>query len=1654
MAQDPASTSSVDDALAWEAYQNRRKRVSPAASENEDAWNAYQARKTGGTLGEKVQTVATSAVNAIPNLGSDLLRAGSIVSERVPGVRAVAPALQSAAEAIRNPVEGVPGMEGSLEDAAGSMVGNVVPMALGPEMLGLQGIKAILPGAAAMGVQQGVADYDYVKQTTGDNDKAFTALLLGTAGGTAVGLAPMHLALKGINIRSGGIVGQMFAESLAGGAVNALGTAGNDLMLEQMTDTDIDVLDNAIKSGVAGSLTVPLAQVLVQGTRTMKDMRVRNKLKSLGWDSPDTLRESLPPDVAEMIAGLAEQDLSPPAEAGVTREAVKGIAEINAKRASAAAEAEGARVRAEQAAAPGEAEYTPRGSGTKTDVPDPMSPASQPEYRYNADTGLYEVVGGEDSYTVKGTPSKRAPIDPMRPVGEPDTSGMRPYGEEYTPRGEETRRPRIDPMREVGEPNTSGMREYGEGYTPRGQITSRPTVDPMRSVSEPNTSGMVQPPDYSQVSAGPRFSKGDSPVISAKDLNPVKDRQGRTIVNIGDRMRGTLDDTGSVAGVTHKADAFDAVVEAAKQINPNIGVRMSMVPDGNKGLYSDATNVARIAEVSDFDTAAHELVGHGIENRVLGTTDSPLIDPVRGPKAMAELEELGKQSSPGGRPTNGYVSEGWAEFGRMWVNQHEDLMQIAPEMTRWFDNEFLPKQPKFAKAMDRARALADGWRFQGDVKRIQGTIAKPKSIVGSIKDLSYRQIINSVRRQITSSWDALRVYEEGKKKLGKPTPYAKRLDHLATVLAGKADSMAERFVFGRTVGMWGNATGESLESAVGPMKDHASELDVYMKAKRSEWLLTERLKYGDDGTPVIDPTTGEAVHAPHGNGVALQDAQSAIARLELKYPQIARTSDRVRAWYERVWDYVVEACPEMAIARDAMRQPGEFYIPQHKEFDAGARPQARSVKGAARNLEMGKRLSEGAVGARETKPLLQQLQTEAADMFRKAHERMLLNSLVESGKDAGIGGLFEDVTATLTGQGEGYVIGQEIPPPDVPVANVQNFFAPPSMDAAGRAVFKRVEPVVKPDGTTRMENRAYAIHPEIYDAVVGLDPNAARLGLGYLGAVGRYFRNAQIGGAIVLNPNWVFFKNVAYDPMTAYINTRYSWAFRDMVIDWVPNLVRTALHEFTNGRLGNTGYKWIDKYTNWVHYKWIDVYNDMGARVSGQFASEQMARVRAHDVGSTPIGGVKDAITGKRPRVDYVMEKVEDTYDVVGRIMGISDEAPRIWELKRAAKKVGWKPGEPMTADQFIEMSMACRRVTGNRAEAGVAVNKLNTYIAFMRAAVVQPRDSYRAITAEGNRLRSAFKIASLAGLGAVYWYMRKDDKRRLSQTAKEQFSTMQLPLTDIGYSPDNLDDSVVFPLDPNAALVIKGVEFGLDAMYQDNPLEASEIAGAVVQKFAPPWMPALLETPVKLATNRREFGQDAEIYNPNIPPEQDVRPWTPKLAEVLGGITGTSPRALQYAIEGIWGAPGKFALNGFGLAPSKSNMSATSNDVLEGNWFRRGGSISLNSRWVNGVYAAAREADMNHRRLGLAEPPEAMLLRMQLEDTVKAINAARAIAETYEMPAAERQKLYKFANSVAEQTCKDLKSNNPNLGQARAARMQLESRNKMLGYQAGKTPR
>jgi len=176
------------------------------------------------------------------------------------------------------------------------------------------------------------------------------------------------------------------------------------------------------------------------------------------------------------------------------------------------------------------------------------------------------------------------------------------------------------------------------------------------------------------------------------------------------------------------------------------------------GTYNVGSGVTRIRTAGDTTTGAHELA-HLIDDALWGRDfwkkkGLPVGHPIilgeghwksnalnLSDAARGELKRLGNDLYREGEPHNGYHSEGFAEFVRLWLTDEKQAREKAPNFSKFWEEQVLGKHKNLKKAVKAASALAHQYLAQGALARgIAGIVKQPstgqKLVQGAKKEVS------------------------------------------------------------------------------------------------------------------------------------------------------------------------------------------------------------------------------------------------------------------------------------------------------------------------------------------------------------------------------------------------------------------------------------------------------------------------------------------------------------------------------------------------------------------------------------------------------------------------------------------------------------------------------------------------------------------------------------------------------------------------------------------------------------------------------------------------------------------------------------------------------------------------------------------------------
>ena len=1020
--------------------------------------------------------------------------------------------------------------------------------------------------------------------------------------------------------------------------------------------------------------------------------------------------------------------------------------------------------------------------------------------------------------------------------------------------------------------------------------------------------------------------------------------------------------------------------------------------------------VIRVRRANDIPRGSHE-VGHAIEKLVFGwEKGGAWKKPRASAKMQKELAALGKALYGNKKPNGGYKREGWAEFWKKWLKEEKGLEQSAPELYRWFHEEFLTLNPEIAAAAQKAKEGVKAWREQGSVERGRTKLVDPASIPERLRRanekihraFSMEKLVEMAQPLFDLSKEVnAKLKAEGKGPLTfSQDPYLITAA-LRTVQAARTKGMIEDGM----INLAGQLVGPSMRDVTNLIKGKQADFGLYLYAKRS-------LAMWDDPQGFRDP------------GISRIDAVQAIK--ELGSDEFETAAVKLYAWLDGVLDYMAEASPTFAqvVARTRKRDPGS-YIPLARYFEEIDDMWAKSVGRTASQRSPVKHLKGS---GRRIKEPIQQIIAQTEQMIRSAHARMVIDAIIKVSRVEGMGHIIEevpkdDMPAARVSLNQ--VIkeankklkeldlpnleleGEELKLSDLAKEDLEQtltFFAPASFP-------KGVDPVVPIYAEGKV--KWYHVDGKLYDTLSSLDvyrlPDVAGLPLLEmgLGKPAAAFRAGTTG----LRASFGLITNPLRDFQTLYVNSRASANGAKLFWYWMHSMGSAMLDRATAGQIHPS--------------EWMDAFIQMGG---------EMAQPLGQDIPHTRLAARK-LFQG---RVVKTLDP-RNWFEFYRELIQFPEMAARVAEFRAVAKDIGWEPGMPMTLDQSLQLLLAGKQVTTDFTAAGELARLVNRMAPFFNAAIQGPRANIRA--AKANKMKFAWRGAQLAMATIGLWWMYKDEDWYKELKAKEKFMYWHFP---VDFPEPTL---VRIPRAFEVGLVFSALpEAFLDSWYQEDPEGVKEWMKVFLQTSIPSPMPVIPRIAAEQLANKVFY-----FDRPIVPtredqkdPEEQYNEYTTKAAIRLAKIFSVgpvelSPMRIDHAITGMFGYVARDVLQLLGLGgPELSREKEAADMPLFGRLFQRGGEIGTRPKSIEKVYDQLEDLQRIQYSTIQLESEEQRQRRLMLTDAARSISALLYVRR-YTDKSDQREALTRTALDQARDVLKVMKSGETVRNRFQAYRRQAE---------------
>lgn len=643
-------------------------------------------------------------------------------------------------------------------------------------------------------------------------------------------------------------------------------------------------------------------------------------------------------------------------------------------------------------------------------------------------------------------------------------------------------------------------------------------------------------------------------------------------------------------------------------------------------------------------------------------------------------------------------------------------------------------------------------------------------------------------------------------------------------------------------------------------------------------------------------------------GISQKDAQYLLENTET--PEFQLAANKIYEWQRGVLNYITQADPTLKPLVEKILKGSSDYIPLARVFeDVDPRTARRLMrKGGAGLLRM-----KGS--GRRIRDPFQVMIENTSNLISMAHKRYVTKQLLRWRDVPGIGKFIEEVPKDMvphSGKLEDIKSQLEKAGADLTEADLDEiitFFSPASQP-------KGVDPIVP----LRVDNKIkwFEVDAGLYNTLQGMDvyrlPKALDL---LLGAPTRGFKLFTTG----MRPVFSLVRNPLKDVQTFLFQT-HSKANPLKAAQTVAKTYATVGGELVG--LKKNPYK--------------ELYERLGGRMSQQLGIDTRHTRRA----------VKQLFEGKIARI------VKHPIDHLRNFLEIPETATRAAEVELIANEVGWKPGEPITLEQSMEILLKAKRVTTDFGAAGKLGKIINQCVPYYNANLQGPRTFIR--TFKRNPMAASLKgIMAFTIPTLILWWANKDKKWYKDMTWRDKFGYWNIEFEDeVVRIPRAYDVGNAFSVLPEAIV---------DSWYQQDPKAAKEALGHILETSTPDLTPQTLRPVAEQLANKEFFSGRpiVSVADMRRPYDEQYGPYTSKLAIWLGKELKMSPNRIDHLVRAYGGGLSTDIINVVGLGGAgrgKREMEPSDIPVV-GTLFRRGGKHGY-SQAVQDMYdeynKAARE--------------------------------------------------------------------------------------------------
>lgn len=905
----------------------------------------------------------------------------------------------------------------------------------------------------------------------------------------------------------------------------------------------------------------------------------------------------------------------------------------------------------------------------------------------------------------------------------------------------------------------------------------------------------------------------------------------------------------------------------------------------------------------------------------------------------------------------GRLLAGFQQFLRLELSA--DGTSQMPNATQWYRQTFAANHPVTHARLKNVEEQVRRFRMQSTTARVEAQSSDNKSPLKKWKDRinlirtpeGRKELLDRGQEELVGSALALR-------------PLVARMELEAESRGEKLKSSENPLVLDEAYGGMPAATNSSfaflevlsfnrkvrtdvapLRAVSGFIKGRSQEFGKYLWARRTISIFEDKAaEYDDKGNLV---TTGGAENSRKESkdtvvregGMSYEDAQVVVAQAPADFVDAAEIYYK---WWDAVLDYLSESSNtgKKYVERLRYRDPGDYVGIQRELEEIEERT---GTKGTTMQDALGSTIAQKLEGGMElVGPVWENVLKNSLRMFDLAHalslNEAIANGLMRDGMQD-MGNIYaadevEVVTTDVRGvlklvrerfeeqaQEEGAIKSREAGEPAERIEELGNPIGAllgaaeqggiEDMDALMDSAIKFTAPsqqVVKGDSRSVIPFRdedGKLMYMEIKNPALmrwyndKLMPHQAHMLWSTLALHKKLFTFSTTTGRILFQA----FRNPARDVGTSIINTRTSGSALAYIRDALIAITSEYKRAFTGGDPINDGQ------ANFMR---------MGLEYSSELANDSFANRRMiHN------------LSGQKAL------KVENAWNWLLDVLQAPERGVRTTELTKLSKEMlatrKLDTLEELSFDDKLDLILAAKRVSTNFTVAGRTARKLNRGIPFFNAQIQGPRDTIRAIMAEGDPKRRADKITRAIAYYTIpaltAWLFVKDEDWYIELTPQERASSW--------FIPTGTGEFLTFPLPFEIGTVFSAFPVLLaDAAYRESPKETewfiSRFVAATMQAGEHLWdatpgvYPPSLRAALDLMSNNKSYWDTPIVSSSLMRLEEKAQydEFTTHLARWIGssagelGIndgSGWSPKMIEHAVKGFAGPLGLDTMESLG---------------------------------------------------------------------------------------------------------------------------------------------